>query len=74
MRDYKHRYSESDLPSLVHALNTIIFHSFWITNFCYHLLSESKTDERVVRQNLICVPNVWLYRKAANNAWIYSRI
>ena len=33
MRDCKNRYSESDLPSLVHALHTIIFHELRANQF-----------------------------------------
>jgi len=34
IRDLNISYSESDLPSQVHSLNTIIFRSFGMTNFC----------------------------------------
>lgn len=41
---------------------------------CFDWLEQSKIPSPVALQILIYLANVWPYRKATNNVWVYSRI
>lgn len=62
MRDFKNRYSETDLPSLIHAPNTVILRRLW-TNallpqslFRTHDQKLSSTEHRPKFSNDIKCP------------------